>query len=168
MANGLVRHGRPAVVPDATATGEAVNQGQLTSGLAGKANTSHSHAAADVTSGQFSNSRMPQVMSPVLSGGPGSGTIATDASNVGNNRNYTANGNITIAVPTNGADGQVIQYAVLASGGARTITFNASLRRLTGIAAGPTSIPSGQVCRFSLRYCALLTAWIVEAFGITQ
>jgi hypothetical protein len=37
------------IVPTATAADQAVNKGQLDSGLAGKANTSHTHAIANVT-----------------------------------------------------------------------------------------------------------------------
>ncbi len=157
-------HSHP--ISEVTSLQAALDAKSDTSHTHSYAATSHSHATTDITSGRLTAARLPLVTGDILSGS-GSGAIATDADQ-GNIRNYTATGNVTINVPSNGSDGQVIQYAVLASGGARTITFTAALNELTGISAGPTSIPSGKLCRFSLRRSALTSTWIVEAFGITQ
>lgn len=94
------------------------------------------------------------------------GTIALDAS-LGNNRDLTATGNITLNPPTSPVPNQVLQISVLASGAARTVTFGVGLVLLTGIAASYAP-GSGKVLRISMRYSSLLAAWVVEAAAITQ
>lgn len=167
MPNGLVRNGQPVVIPDGTVADQAVNKAQLDGQIATRATSIHTHDASAINAGQLANSRMPSVLSPTILS-TGSGIISTDAALVGNNRNYTATGDVTIGVPTNPTGGQVIQYAVLASVANRTITFDAGLARLTGNQAGPIVIGVGKICRFSLRFTSLTSQWIVEAFGITQ
>lgn len=162
MANGLVRHGRPAVVPDAAASDQAVNKGQLDTAIATRAASSHTHAAADVNSGQLASARMPAVMNEVQATTGVTGTVSTDASTVGNFRDITMTGNITIAVPTNPTNHQVLHYTCLASGATRTVTLNASIIVAPGLTF-PLSVPSGKVGRFALEYVSLLSAWVATA-----
>lgn len=150
-------------VPESDITG-------LVTDLGNKQNTSGKGAASGYASldsaTRVPNAQMPLVLSPIAATGPTSGTFSIDASTGSNNRNHTANGAVTVAVPTNGVDGQVIQLAVLASGGSRVITWNASYARLTGIDAAYT-VASGKLLRASIRYSSLLTLWVVEAAAVT-
>jgi hypothetical protein len=119
--------------------------------------------ASGITTGTLSAARLPNVLSTVRT----ASTLSIDASVSGNNVNYTATGNVTVNVPTNGADHQVLQVVILASA-AITVTFNASLQRLTGIDASYT-VPAGKKMRIALRRSDLgSVTWIVEAVGITQ
>jgi hypothetical protein len=52
-------------------------------------------------------------------------------------------GSRTLAVPTNGADGQRVLVEALAAAGRRTLTLDASYLRSTGIASA-IAIPSGK------------------------
>jgi hypothetical protein len=131
----------------------------------GAASQVHSHPASEVISGQFTSDRLPSVLSSVRTGS-GAGNLATDAALVGNNRNFTATGDVAVQAPTSGVDRQVIQYALLASGGSRTISFAAAIRR-PGDLVGSFSVPSGQLMRFSLEYSALISAWVLTAVLIT-
>lgn len=125
----------------------------------------HGHVASDITSGQLAPERLPSVLSGIRSGS-GAGNLATDASLVGNNRNFSATGDVSVQAPTGGVDRQVIQYAVLASGGTRTISFAAAIRRPSDL-VGSFSVPSGQLLRFSLEYSALLAGWVLTAVLVT-
>lgn len=165
MANGLVRHGQPAVVPNAAAADQAVNQGQLDTSIATRAPTVHTHAAADITSGQFISDRMPAVLSNIRTVINATGAIGTDASLLGNNRNITATGNITLNVPTNPTDGQVLQFTILASGATRTVAFAAGIGRLTGVLAS-YDVPSTKIMRLALRYSALDSSWTAESAAV--
>ena len=69
-------------------------------------------------------------------------TISIDASR-GDYFRVRLLGSRTLAVPTNGADGQRVLLEALASGGRRTLTLDASYVRSTGIASA-ISIPSGK------------------------
>jgi hypothetical protein len=129
--------------------------------------TTHVHAATDVTSAQFSNARMPQVLTGVRVVNPVANVIDINADTVGNQIDSTLTADATLNVPTNGATGQVIQGTVLASGAARVLTFNASFARFSGI--GPTlNISSAKIGRYSIRRTNLTgsTKWIVEAVGV--
>jgi hypothetical protein len=98
----------------------------------------------------------------------GSGTsLSIDASIGSTSVDYTATGNAAVNVPTNGQNGQVVQLAILASGAARTITFDAGIDRLTGISASYTPA-SGKLLRAALRYSTLTGKWTVEAAAVTQ
>lgn len=71
-------------------------------------------------------------------------TITPDAS-AGTDFRVTATGNPTIAIPTNGSDGQRLLFVVTASGGARTVTMHASYE-LGGVVASRTiAIASGLI-----------------------
>lgn len=115
----------------------------------------------------------PRVLSGIstTSGATGALTAinAAAAANTVNNYNYICTGDVTFPVPTNGTDAQVLQLSFLASGAQRIVTFNASIQRLTGIAAAQT-VPSGKVLRAAIRYCGYgsVNAWILESVGITQ
>lgn len=95
------------------------------------------------------------------------GTNASIDSAVYNVVNLTLTGAGGFNVPTNGVEGRLIQVAALASGADRTLTFNASIKRLTGISQAIT-IPNGLVLRAALRYSSLAGAWILEAAALTQ
>ena len=69
-------------------------------------------------------------------------TISIDASR-GDYFRVRLLGSRTLAVPTNGADGQRVLLEALAAGGRRTLTLDASYVRSTGIASA-ISIPSGK------------------------
>ena len=69
-------------------------------------------------------------------------TISVDASR-GDYFRVRLLGSRTLAVPTNGADGQRVLLEALAAGGRRTLTLDASYVRSTGIASA-ISIPSGK------------------------
>lgn len=81
----------------------------------------------------------------------------------------TATGNISaLNIDTAGArEGQVIQVAVYASGGSRTLGVHSSVLVLSGIETS-YSIGSGQLWRGSFRYWADLGAWVLEAAGVTE
>lgn len=98
-----------------------------------------------------------------------SATPTIDPSLEGERVNITATGNITaLNVNTSGArDGQLLQVSVLASGAERTITLHSSVRVLSGLSASYT-VPSGQLWRGALRYSSLLSAWVLEAAGVTS
>ncbi len=125
----------------------------------------HQHSASDISSGQFASDRMPAVLSAVRTGS-GAGNLATDASLVGNNRNFTATGDVAVQAPTSGVDRQVIQYSILASGATRTVSFAAAIRRPSDL-VGSFSVSSGQLLRFSLEYSALISGWILTAVLVT-
>lgn len=116
---------------------------------------------------------MPRVLSGVTTVNPATGALtainAAAAAVTVNNYNYVCTGNVTFPVPTSGTDTQVLQLSFLASGAQRTVTFNASIQRLTGITALQT-VPSGKVLRAALRYCGYgsVNAWLLESVGITQ
>lgn len=119
---------------------------------------SHGHVAAD----------LPRVLSDVRSASIGTATYNLDASSAGgNNVDLTATGDPTIAAPTNPANGQVVQYSVLASGASRTVTISSAIKLLTGVQASYAPA-SGKVFRLSIRYSALRSAWIAEAAAVEQ
>lgn len=119
---------------------------------------SHTHAAAD----------LPRVLSGVRAASVGTATYNLDASSAGgNNVDITATGNPTIAAPTNGASGQVIQFAVLGSGGSRTVTIHSAIGRLTGVEASYV-VPSTKVLRLAIRYSNLTSTWIAESASVHQ
>lgn len=91
--------------------------------------------------------------------------ITLDASVTETRIDITATGDIEFETPSN-PNRRVLQVSVLASGGARTVTFDATLEVLTGIERS-YPIPSGEVLRFSLEYSALKTAYVVTAVGMT-
>jgi hypothetical protein len=99
---------------------------------------------------------------------PSGGTISIDADAVGGSVNSTGSSATTLNVPTNGADGQVIQLAIYASTGF-TLTFHASFGRLTGIAA-TLVIATAKVARVAIRRTDVSGAaeWLVESVGVEQ
>lgn len=125
--------------------------------------------AARLTTGSVATARLPNLLTAVRTVAPSGGTISIDANTAGNNVDSTLTGDATLNVPTNGAAGQVVQGAVLASGAQRVLTFHASLGRLTGIGSTLT-IPSGKVGRYSLRRTDVTGSakWLVEAVGVEQ
>lgn len=150
---GTSRFGNPVDVPTPTAGGHAANKTYVDGRVAD---------AANVTSGQFSTDRMPRALSSVVALTGQTGAIAIDASAVGNFRDITAIGNVTIGVPTNPSNHQVLHFTVLASGATRTVTLTAGIVVAPGVTF-PASVPSGKVSRFSMEYVGLLAAWIVTA-----
>lgn len=124
--------------------------------------------AANITTGKVGTARMPAVLSTVRTASISGGTLSIDASVDGNSIDVTVGSNFTQNVPTNGTAGQILQLTCYASA-AYTVTFHASLLRLTGI-ANTLNIPSGKHARYSLR-CTNASGslvWIVEAVGVTQ
>ena len=90
-------------------------------------------------------------------------TISIDASR-GDYFRVRLLGSRTLAVPTNGADGQRVLLEVLAGGGQRTLTLDASYVRSTGVASA-ISIPSGKRWFGQLVNVQAL-GWVVLAFAI--
>lgn len=80
----------------------------------------------------------------------------------------TASGNISaLNVDTAGArDGQLLNVAVVAGGSSRTMGLHSSVRVLDGLDTSFT-IPSGQIWRGAFRYWSDLSAWVLEAAGVT-
>jgi len=84
-------------------------------------------------------------------------TITVNASS-GNNVKITATGALTLAVPTNPTDGQMLIIAVLASGAARVVTLAAGIQLTTGLTATITPA-SGKVAFIGIRYSVLSGNW---------
>ena len=136
----------------------------LVTDLAGKASTVHTHAASDTTSGVFTSARLPLVAST-----PYTVTFASSLTldpTLGNNPQITATGPTTIGVSTTGVlSGQQILLEVLAQTTGRVVT-------LTGIsiAAGltaATTVTSGKVGMFGLRYSSLAGTWFLMSYAAT-
>ena len=102
------------------------------------------------------------VTAPVVVKPPQAQTVTTvlaiDAS-TGDNHKITANGNPTMGVPTNGADGQVLVVEILAVTSARTLTLNASIALTSGQAVTYV-ISAGKVGIIVLKYSVLSGNWI--------
>lgn len=133
--------------------------------IAGRAPTSHTHAAANVNSGVLDQARVPNVTSAPYTQTFGS-IITIDAS-LGNNVKVTATSNPTFNVPTNPTDGQMLMIAVLASGASRTVSFQTAgvgspIQLTTGLTASYV-ITSGKVGFFGLRYSQLSGNWTLLA-----
>jgi hypothetical protein len=129
--------------------------------------TAHNHAGSEITSGTLDTARLPNLLSAVRTVAPSAGTISINADTAGNNVDSTLTGDATLNVPTNGAPGQVIQGAALASGAQRVLTFHASYGRLSPIIATLT-IASGKVGRYAIRRTDITGSakWLVEAAGV--
>lgn len=155
-------------------------RGELSSGLSGKANTSHSHAGADISSGTVAFARLPtgSSSSQVAVGNHTHSYLdqtAGDARYRQHNQaprtqSASANANIDVGAagdlhvtatasvtltPTNGQNGRTCVVEVLASGAARTITIGGSPLKGEGVAAASLAIPSGGRGRFLIRYTTL-------------
>ncbi len=118
--------------------------------------------------GRLQVAQAPRVSSLVRAGS-GSGTFSIDATLSGNNLDMTLTGDATLAVPTGGINTQVLQLVAWASGGPRTLSFDAGYERLGGVNLSYV-IPSGKKLRASLR-CSTIdgtTDWLIDAAGVTQ
>jgi hypothetical protein len=86
-------------------------------------------------------------------------------------QNFTCTGNVTSVDPpasnVNARDGEPFQLRFLASGGTRTVTFNASMRTSTGVTRGPYSIASGEILAVAIEYSSLVTDYIITAATIS-
>jgi len=110
----------PVEVPTPTANAHPTTKLYVDNGLTGKADSGHTHTH------------------PLVPNPPVALTYAaslTPAAGDGNYRVVTATGDLTLNVPTGGTDGQMLRLRFIASGGSRTITFHASLRRPASIAS---------------------------------
>lgn len=76
----------------------------------------------------------------------------------GLSRSVAMTGNQVINAPTNGVDGMVLKLKMLASGGARQLTFNAAIKMPTGSTYEPT-VASGSTRMIELEYNG--TAWML-------
>lgn len=86
-------------------------------------------------------------------------TVTIDAA-TGDAFAITATGALTLAVPTNPSNGQMIVVEVLASGAARTVTLNASIVLTTGLTTS-LSVASGETGIFAFRRSTLAgSVWI--------
>lgn len=101
----------------------------LTTDLAGKAATGHTHTPALVPIA-------PQSLPATT------GTVTIDAS-TGVHFRGTLTGNPTIANPSNGTDGQKVLVEMAAGGSARTITISGPTINVTGVAS-PIALASGK------------------------
>lgn len=81
----------------------------------------------------------------------------------------TATGNISaLSIDTAGArDGQLLNVAVVAGGSQRSLALDSSVKVLDGLDTSFT-IPANQLWRGAFRYWADLSAWVLEAAGVTQ
>lgn len=95
-------------------------------------------------------------------------TITPDGT-TGSRFNVTATGNITtLNGPTSPpSDPYLAEFAILASGGTRTVTVASAVRISTGVTRGPYSVPSGQVLFLLMRYSALIAAYTLVAATIS-
>jgi hypothetical protein len=110
----------PVEVPIPTAGTHPTTKSYVDSGLATKADGSHTH------------------VHPLVPNPPFVLTFATSLTPSAANGNYqvcTTTNNLTLNVPTGGIDGQMLRLRFIASGGSYTITFHASLRRPASIAS---------------------------------
>lgn len=159
-------------------------RGEMATGLAGKANTSHTHGAGDVTSGTFAIGRVPTgtTGSTVALGNhthtyldqtagdaryrqhneaPRTQTVSTSTANV----DVGAAGDLHVTVstvtsttitPTNGQNGRTCVVEVTAATGAtRTVTIGGSPKKGAGVTAAQLAIPAGGTGRFLIRYSTL-------------
>jgi hypothetical protein len=99
------------------------------------------------------------------------GSLAYDAA-VFDGADVALTGNVTLDVPTNGANHEVHQLVFYASGADRILTLHADFARLEGIAQAIT-VPSGKYLRVAIRKLQpetgiFPTVWVVEAAGVTQ
>lgn len=145
-----------SVVDASVASGAAINVDKTADGTTNKV-----YSAAD-------KSKLAAI-GVVRTVAASAGSITVDASAAGNNIDTTLTGDATLAVPTNGTSGQVLQGTVLASGAQRVLTFHASLGRL-GTLAATLTIPSGKVGRYALRRTDITGSaqWLVEAAAVQQ
>lgn len=130
-------------------------------GLAGKASTSHTHAATDVTSGTLDVARVPTGTSgstvalgnhthtpAVVPFAPvaltDAATIAIDAS-LGTHFRVVLGGNRTLGAPSNLTDGQKILVEVKQDGtGSRTLAYNAIYRFGTDVTSPTLTTTAGK------------------------
>jgi hypothetical protein len=142
------------------ATGDYATNTALTNGLASKANSTHSHVIADVTSLQAALDGKAAVPAAPTAQTIASGTITPDA-NVNKRYNYTLTGNATLGTPANGGDQDVIFMFFSASGANRVLSFGSAYY---GVSGSPTSltIPSGEQAYVCVRRSAVSGRWIVE------
>lgn len=85
-------------------------------------------------------------------------------------QNFTVTGNVEIDPPASNVharDGEPFQLCFLASGGTRTITFDATMRTSTGVTRGPHSVASGEVLRAAVEWSSLVTDYIITAVTVS-
>jgi len=148
----------PVVLPaDATSALQAATKQQMDAADALKAPLASPTFTGLVTA--VREVRTPQTQSVTT-------TLAIDAS-TGDNHQITATGNPAMSVPTNGTNGQMLFVEVLASGGARTVTYNGSIVLSTGLSS-TLAIASGKVGLIGMRYSSLAGGvWILLASSQT-
>ncbi|GAY12020.1 hypothetical protein [Pseudonocardia sp. N23] len=162
-------------------------RGEMAAGLTGKANSSHTHGAGDVTSGTLAVARVPTGTSGTTvalgnhthsyldqSAGdaryrqhnqaPRTLTVSTSTANA----DVGAAGDLQITVstvtsttitPTNGQNGRTCVIDVTAASGAtRTVIIGGSPKKGEGISAAQLAIPAGGIGRFVIRYTTLGSA----------
>ena len=74
----------------------------------------------------------------------------------------TAVGDLTLAAPINGTDGQAVIVEVIASGGQRTVSLGTGI---TGLGAAAVAIPDGARWTATLRYHAGDGVWLLATGG---
>lgn len=88
----------------------------------------HTHAAADIISGNLANARLPLISQVGTVALTDAATIAVDAS-LGSSFRVTLGGNRTLGNPTNATDGQKITFRLRQDGtGSRTLTLDTKFR----------------------------------------
>jgi hypothetical protein len=142
----------------------AANATETTNALNGKADEDHTHGIADVTGLQAAlngkaSARTPQALVDAT-------TITIDAA-TGSEHRVTLAGNRTLAVPTNGTDGQMLLLRVTqdATGG-RTLMLHADIRTGTDVSTVSLSSEPGRTDFVLLHYSADKTAWALV--GVTH
>ena len=120
---------------------------------------SHTHSAADITSGILDTARIPAVLSPRFTI-TYAATVTPDCNN-GPYQVCTATGAVALAIPTNATEDYRLTLRFIASAAQRVVTFNASYKRPSHIASTLT-IPSGLRGDIGLLYEAAY-GWTVLA-----
>lgn len=105
-----------------------------------------------------------RITSGVVSAGNQATTYTTDAS-LGNEFNLTLTGNVTLANPTNGVDGQVVRWQLAQDAtGSRTLTLGANFNT-TAIGTVTASTTASAIDYLCAIYRAGATKWDVVAFS---
>lgn len=135
--------------------------------LAGKASTSHTHAAGDIASGTIAEARLPvRLAAPVATTVSTSHTIDPTAGAVHNLTSTTAT--LALNVAAGGLDRQVLRVATRRStAAALTVTLNAAIALSTGLASSSIDVPANKLGFITLEYSSFLAAWVLTAYTVS-
>lgn len=169
MASGLVRAGRPVVVPTPTASDQATTMAYVDAGDALAVPLTSVGAANGVApldaNGRIITTDLPPVLSPrgAVTDAGGTQTSFSSAANIWE---FQATNDLIIPVPSSGTSGQVLRGRVYAEAADRTVTFASGWRKTTGLTLGPHTVPDGEVFIFAVEYF-FNVAWSVNIWMLT-